>query len=40
MPGPERPRILGMDRETAFWVFAIISLFILGILLDVFWGGL
>jgi hypothetical protein len=39
MPAPVRRRILGMDRDTAFWVFAILVLIALGVLLDVFWGA-
>lgn len=38
MAPPGRRRILGMDRDVAFWLFAILGLFVLGILLDVFWG--
>jgi hypothetical protein len=40
VPDAPKKRILGMDRDVAFWVFAILGLFILGFLLDLFWGSL
>lgn len=35
-----RPRFLGIDRERAFWILAILALVAAGILLDVFLGSL
>ena len=36
----ERKRILGVDRDVAFWVLAIVILIVVGVLLDLFWGNL
>ncbi len=33
-------RILGMDREVAFWVLAAAAMIVLGIVLDLLWGSL
>lgn len=32
-------RILGMDREVAFWVLAAAAMIVLGIVLDLLWGS-
>ncbi len=40
MASSERPRILGVDRDVAFWVLAIVLLIVLGIALDLLWGSL
>lgn len=36
----ERRRILGMDRDVAFWVLAIVILIVIGVVLDLLWGNL
>lgn len=36
----ERRRFLGMDRDVAFWVLAIVGLIVLGVVLDLLWGSL
>ena len=40
VPDERKRRILGMDPDVAFWVFAILGLFILGFLLDLLWGSM
>lgn len=36
----EGRRILGLDRDAALWVLAIVALVLAGILLDMLWGSL
>ena len=38
MTPPERPRILGVDRDTFFWIVVILVFIAIGIALDVFIG--
>ena len=38
MPPPERPRILGMDRDTFFYLVVILAFIIIGFALDMFVG--
>jgi len=39
MAATERRRILGMDRDVAFWVLVAVAMIALGIVLDVLWGS-